>query len=313
MAAHTSEIAMKVTICIPCHNAAAWVRQAIQSALAQTDIQPEVVIVDDGSTDGSADIIREFGDRVTLLTGPKRGATHARNLAWQHGTGEWVQFLDADDYLEPHKIATQLREAPAAEVIYSPVWIETTTGTHTTRELSHTAPAEDIYTQWITWRIPQTGGALWKRTALETLGGWKEDQPCCQEHELYLRAILAEKRFTFAPTPAAIYRIWSEETLCRKDPRLVARVRTSLIDTLLDWLRQNNKLTPAHTAAAGQVFFEQARTWARHNLPEAAAYSAERKARGPYQITGPAAPLTYRLIHQLLGFTAAEKIAHFLR
>ena len=128
-----------------------------------------------------------------------------------------------------------------------------------------------------------------------------------------LRERVEAELFVFASTPAAIYRIWSEETLCRKDPRLVARVRTSLIDTLLDWLRQNHKLTPAHTAAAGQVFFEQARTWARYNLPEAAAYSAERNAHGPYQITGPAAPRTYRLIHKLLGFTAAEKIANFLR
>lgn len=305
---------MKVTICIPCYNAAKWVRQAVQSALDQQGVEPEVIVVDDGSTDGSADLVREFGDRVTLLVGPKKGATHARNLAWQHGSGEWVQFLDADDFLQPRKIITQLDEASRdADVIYSPVWIETWTNTGSTREQSQTSPSEDIYTQWLTWRIPQTGGALWRRTALESLGGWNPDQPCCQEHEIYLRAILAEKRFHFAPTAGAVYRIWSEETLCRKDPRLVARVRTGLIDTLLAWLKTNGKLTAKHRAAAGQVFFEQARTWARFDLAEAAAYGAERKARGFFAVSGPAAPRSYRVIHGLLGFTAAEKIARMMR
>ena len=304
---------MKVTICIPCFNAARWVRQCVQSALDQQGIEPEVIVVDDGSTDGSAEIIREFGDRVTLLVGEKRGAPHARNLAWRHGSGEWVQFLDADDWLEPGKIATQLHEAPDAEIIHSPIWIENWTETGSTRERSQTAPDEDIFTQWITWQIQQTGCALWRRTTLESLGGWKEGQPCCQEHELYMRAIIAQKIFRYAPTAGAVYRIWSEGTLCRKDPRLVARVRTGLIDNLLAWLKENGKLTSKHLAAAGQVFFETARTWARFDLAEAAAYAAERKARGPYCVTGPAAPRSYRIIHGLVGFTWAEKIARSIR
>ena len=307
---------MKATICIPCHNAANWIRQAVQSALDQQDVEPEVIVVDDGSTDGSADIVREFGDRVTLIAGPQKGATHARNLAWKRGSGEWVQFLDADDFLEPAKISTQLRETDGgndADVIYSPVWIETWTSSGSTRERSQTTPGEDIYTQWIAWRIPQTGGALWRRSALEAISGWKEDQPCCQEHELYLRALLAGQRFRFTPTAGAVYRIWSEETLCRKDPRLVARVRTALIDTLLAHLDSHKKLTAGHRAAAGQVFFEQARTWARFDLTEAAAYSAERKARGVFKVTGPAAPRSYRIFHGLLGFAGAEKLARAMR
>ena len=307
---------MTASICIPCYNAAKWIRQAVQSALDQQGVEPEVIVVDDGSTDGSAELIREFGSRVTLIVGPQKGATHARNLAWRQSTGEWVQFLDADDFLEPHKIATQLREAndgKDADVIYSPVWIETWSTAGSSREKSTTAPSEDIFTQWLTWRIPQTGGALWRRTTLEILGGWREDQPCCQEHELYLRALLAQCRFRYAPTPGAVYRIWSEDTLCRKDPRLVARVRTGLLDSLLDWLTRQNKITAQHRAAAGQVFFEQARTIARFDLAEAATYSAERKSRGPFAVTGPAAPTSYRIAHSILGFSAAEKIARLMR
>lgn len=305
---------MKATICIPCFNAAKWLAQAIESALSQTGVEPEVIVVDDGSTDGSLEIARSFGSKITLLTGPRRGATSARNLAWRHGTGEWVQFLDADDYLQSGKIGTQLTEAASAgDVIYSPVWIETWTGSNATREKSETAPEDDIFTQWIQWRIPQTGGALWRREALDRLGGWKEDQPCCQEHELYLRALMAGMTFRYAPTPGAVYRIWSEDTLCRKDPRLVARVRTGLVYTMLDWLTANNKRTPLHDAAAGRVFFEQARTWARYDLDEAKAYCAGRRSRGCFNVSGPAAPQAYRIIYSLFGFAAAERIARALR
>ena len=232
---------MKITIGIPCYNAERWIRQAIQSALEQRGVEPEVIIVDDGSTDSSLATVREFSGSVRLIEGGHRGANHARNLILKNATGEWVQYLDADDYLEPQKINTQLNEARGeTDVIYSPVWIETTTAIKTTREQSHTSPDEDIFTQWIRWHIPQTGGALWRREPLSKLS-WREEQPCCQEHELYLSALQAGLRFKYTPTPGAVYRIWSEETLCRKDPVLVTRVRTGLMERMLDWLKEEGK------------------------------------------------------------------------
>jgi glycosyltransferase involved in cell wall biosynthesis len=304
------DVQMKVSIAIPCRNAARWLRQCISSALAQEGA--EIIVVDDASTDGSADIAREFGGRIKLLPGGGRGATHARNLALAQATGEWVQFLDADDYLEPAKISTQLREARDgvnADVVYSPVWIETVTPSATSREQSASSPDADIFTQWIRWHIPQTGGALWRREALNRIGGWKEDQPCCQEHELYLRALIAGLRFSFAPTPGATYRIWSEDTLCRKDPLLVVRVRTELMDKLRAWLAADGKLSAEHLAAVGRQCFEMARTWAKHDLAGAAKYHAERKARGLIAVTGPAAPWKYRLAYRLFGFRGAERLA----
>lgn len=158
---------MKVTIGIPCYNAERWIRQAIQSALDQRGVETEVIVVDDGSTDSSLSIIHEFCTSIRLIEGGHHGANHARNLILKNATGEWVQYLDADDYLEPEKISTQLKESRGtADVIYSPVWIETVTTATTTREQSRTSPHEDIFTQWIRWHIPQTGGALWRREPL---------------------------------------------------------------------------------------------------------------------------------------------------
>jgi glycosyltransferase involved in cell wall biosynthesis len=310
---------LKVTIAIPCYNAERWLRQAIQSALDQQGVELEIIVVDDGSTDGSVAIAREFGDRITLIEGKHHGANRCRNLALNLASGEWIQFLDADDYLEPGKIFTQVHEAIApgdtvlrdADVLYSPVWIETTTATGTSREFSKTSPSADRFTQWIRWQIPQTGGALWRTQALRELGGWKQDQPCCQEHELYLRALQAGLRFVFSPTPGAIYRVWSDDTLCRKDPLLVTRQRTALMDALLEWLgpMQNEE----HRREVGQACFEMARTWARYDMEAALAYHNDRLAKGLMHVAGPAATLKYKIAYRILGFARAERLAKAAR
>src|SRR5262245_58403046 len=98
-----------VSILIPCYNAERWISEAIESALAQTWAAKEVIVVDDGSTDRSLDIIRKFDGRIRWETGPNRGGGRARNRLLELASGEWLQYLDADDYLLPEKIAAQMQ------------------------------------------------------------------------------------------------------------------------------------------------------------------------------------------------------------
>jgi glycosyltransferase involved in cell wall biosynthesis len=299
----------RASIVIPCLNAAHWVRGCVESALAQDGA--EVIVVDNGSTDESLEILRDFGSRIRLLEAPQRGAPRARNTGLAAARSDWVQFLDADDALLPGKIAHQLEHSAQADVVFSPTLIENTM--MGTREVSPLDPTLDLPVLWCSWQLPQTGGALWRKAALTALGGWREDQPCCQEHELYLRALRQGLRFVHAPTVGAIYRIWSEETLCRRNPRQVVRTRTQLIDDWRAWLESTGRWNSAYTMLAGQVCFELARTLAQHDLLEAAAYRRERQARGLFHVAGPAAPARYRLAHRLLGFSTAERLAALLR
>jgi glycosyltransferase involved in cell wall biosynthesis len=309
-----------VSVAIPCFNNGASLKRAIDSALAQT-WPVEVIVVDDGSTDNSLLVASAYGDHINLLRSGHRGATVARNLALQDARGEWLQFLDADDYLEPPKIETQFAEAAdfmgeeggLASVIYSPTWVEEESAAGTKRSVSVIDPQLDLISQWITWQLPQTGGALWRRDALVELGGWRKDQPCCQEHELYLRAIQAGLNFQYTPTPGAVYRIWSEQTLCRKDPRLIVKVKTKLIDNLREWMRAKKAWTPQQEALAGRACFEMARTLAKGDRREAVAYHRERRSAGLIHLSGPAAPASYRAIYRLLGFRGAEQLASALR
>ena len=67
------------------------------------------------------------------------------------------------------------------------------------------------------WYLPQTGSPLWRRQAIADVGGWKIDQPCCQEHELYLRLLMAGKQFEYCEAAGSVYRQWSESTVCKRD------------------------------------------------------------------------------------------------
>jgi glycosyltransferase involved in cell wall biosynthesis len=87
-----------ISVVMPCHNAAASVGAAIESALAQTYPSVELVVVDDGSTDDSRDVLRQFGSRIVAIEQENRGPGPARNAGIAAASGELLAFLDADDY-----------------------------------------------------------------------------------------------------------------------------------------------------------------------------------------------------------------------
>ena len=191
-----------VSIVIPCHNAERWVADAIQSALAQTYPAIEVVVVDDGSTDGSREIIQPFGERIKPEFIDHHGAAHARNRGVEMASGEFIQFLDADDILFPHCVTTKIRAAlnENADVVYSGGFffdLEANAGIYE----SH-APTEDDLPGLVAHIIRGslvTTILLLRRDRLVELGGFNEELTNGQEHELLLRLAITESRFAYIP------------------------------------------------------------------------------------------------------------------
>ena len=97
-----------VSVILPVYNRMTSVGRAIESVLAQTYRPIEVIVVDDGSTDGSRDVVAHFGPAITLLEQPHAGAYAARNLALRHARGELVAFIDSDDAWLPDRLARQV-------------------------------------------------------------------------------------------------------------------------------------------------------------------------------------------------------------
>lgn len=311
----------QVSILIPCHNAEQWVGEAIRSALNQTHGDCEVIVVDDGSADGSLDIIKSFGERVRWESGPNRGANAARNRLLSLARGRWLQYLDADDYLLPDKIASQLAFLSACEnspdVIYGPVTWDYGEGQMQLFDVP--APYDpngthDLWALLASWRLPQTGGVLWRKHALTDIGGWKQEQPCCQENELYLRLIKGGKRFAYCPAPGAVYRQWSNSTVCHKDiPELHRRI-LEIQEDIEGHLRESNELTAPRLKAISQARFEVARGAWQYDPKLARGIMAQTLAADPgFQPSGDAAPVMYQWTFRLLGFAATETIATMKR
>lgn len=110
-----------ITIVIPCRNAADMLPRALESALGQTWRRTEVIVVDDGSVDESVAVAASYGERVRVICKANGGAASARNAGIEAATGEYVQFLDADDYLAPDKVertVDAIRQHPDGAVFY---------------------------------------------------------------------------------------------------------------------------------------------------------------------------------------------------
>jgi glycosyltransferase involved in cell wall biosynthesis len=97
-----------VSVIIPAYNAAQWITDAVRSALAQSQAPHQVIVIDDGSTDNTLELLALFADRITVVSQPNRGVAAARNHALQLATGDYIAFLDADDLWHPRKLEFQL-------------------------------------------------------------------------------------------------------------------------------------------------------------------------------------------------------------
>src|ERR1035438_8340524 len=86
-----------ISVVIPCYNAEKWIARSIQSVADQQNVNVEIIVIDDGSTDKSIDIIKSFGDQIRWKSSPNQGACKARNCGLDFASSEFIMFLDADD------------------------------------------------------------------------------------------------------------------------------------------------------------------------------------------------------------------------
>jgi len=310
-----------ISILIPCYNAEGWVAQAIESALAQTWPEKEVVVVDDGSTDDSLEIIKRFGDRISWETGPNRGGNRARNRLLALAQGEWLQYVDADDYLLPDKVASQmefLTAHPEIDIVFSRMIQETHSDTGVEQGVSRLPQPHDPWALLVRWDLGQTGALLWRKKAIEKVGGWKADQPCCQEHELYLRLLKAGQRFSYCPHVGAVYRQWKNGSVCTKDPKETNRRRLGIIAQAEQFLREHNELNSDRRWAISHARLELARSAWRYDKQFAIETAkALQESHSEFNPGGPGARIQYGLGYKagfrLFGFAGAERIADWMR
>ena len=204
-----------VSILIPAFNAERWVGEAIESGLAQTWPNKEIIIVDDGSTDNTLSIARIFaGASVSVVDQTNQGAACARNEAYSRSQGDYIQWLDADDVLAPDKISQQLellqREGTNRTLVSSAFghfWYNIGRA-----QFSPTSLWRDLSpVEWMTKKLEdnafmQTATWLVSRELSETAGAWDTRLLGDDDGEYFARVIAACDGVRFAPKSKIFYR-----------------------------------------------------------------------------------------------------------
>ena len=157
---------MKVSVVVSSYNYERYVAEAIDSALSQTYRDVEVVVIDDGSTDGSGEIIRRYEGRAKLVFKKNGGQASAFNLAYEHCTGDLVIFLDCDDTLWPGAVAKSVEAwRPGCSKVHFPLEVIVEDGARTGAIVPRTTlPSGDVRQQLLTEGMyvspPNTGNAF---------------------------------------------------------------------------------------------------------------------------------------------------------
>ena len=188
-----------VSVIIPAYNAGAYLHETMISALKQENVSLEVIVVDDGSTDNTSDIIKEFEQKDSRVKGVRQsnlGVSAARNNGSRNATGDYYAFLDADDILLESSLynkLTVLRHLPEKTgMVHCDMRVIDGTGEPTGEVISgRTGQILEDLLLWNGCSVPGPSSILVKRSVFEDLGGFDEELSTAADQDFFFR--LAEK------------------------------------------------------------------------------------------------------------------------
>ncbi len=241
---------MRLSLIIPCFNAGAYVEQAIRSVVTQTRPPDELIVVDDGSTDGSREAIGSFGEAVRLVEGSRAGAAAARAKGAGLATGDALVFLDADDLLAPETLEAlmdALGRRPEAVALCPWFRLSYEGGRWVQRRPSSRPrlPRQDPLTAWLGgWYHPPCSVA-WSRAGYERAGGWDPRISVNDDGDLMMRALAAGVPLVESRIGRAFYRRarGDEQTLSgARNTEAGLRSRLGVLTKLLRQLEEQSLL-----------------------------------------------------------------------
>lgn len=252
-----------ISVIIPCFNAAATIGAAIGSALDQ-DVDAEIIVLDDGSTDGSSQVIANFAARIRFERTPNRGASAARNRGTELARGEFLQYLDADDTLAPGTLAARRSalEASGADVACTD-WqrlVQNEAGGYRPGEVMRpdtaalAADAEAATAVSDFWAPP--AALMYRRSIVETVGKWPSMQTC-EDARFLFEAAARGAKFVHVPGVGAQYRV-APDSLSRRDARrFIEDCATNARDIEARW-RMGERLTNPRAQALARMWWHVA-------------------------------------------------------
>ncbi len=179
-----------ISIIIPTYNRKNIISTAIDSCLQQIYQNTEIIIIDDGSIDGSFEFLKnKYGKKIRIWQIKHQGVSSARNIAINKSRGEWLAFLDSDDFFHKDKLSKQIsliNENPNYKICHSEeIWIKD--GVRINPHKKHKKISENIFFRSIELCSISISTVLIKKEIFAELGNFDETIPACEDYDLWLR------------------------------------------------------------------------------------------------------------------------------
>jgi glycosyltransferase involved in cell wall biosynthesis len=227
----------RLSVIIANFNREALVGETISNVLAQTLPPHEVIVVDDGSTDNSVEIIRSFGSKIKLIQQTNQGPGAARNAGSRLASGDFIQFQDSDDLFSRNKLETQakLLDQTGADVAFSP-WIKLKTerckASLENHVLQQRMPPSKLSLPcwWLRGWSTIIQSLLFRRSFLERVGFYRTDLMLGEDGELFFRALTSSPKLAFSAQALTLYRLHNLNKITQSEGSLQSR-------RVVDWAR----------------------------------------------------------------------------
>ncbi|MGR9051735.1 MAG: glycosyltransferase family 2 protein [Gammaproteobacteria bacterium] len=208
---------MNISTIIPSHNRCFELHRALSSVMAQSHVSDEVIVVDDGSTDATAEMLRNEFPGVVYRYQPNQGVSAARNEGIRLARGQWLAFLDSDDEWLPDKLANQidkLTEHPELKICHTEeIWIRN--GCRVNAMQKHAKRGSRIFRACLPLCAMSPSSVLIHRSVFETVGLFDTDLPACEDYDLWLR-ITARYKVAFIEQAQIVKYGGHDDQLSRK-------------------------------------------------------------------------------------------------
>jgi glycosyltransferase involved in cell wall biosynthesis len=299
-----------ISIIIPCYNAERTLAATITSALEQ-DVEKEVIVVNDGSTDASADIIDEFGDRIRALSTPNRGVSSARETGTKLASGEYIQYLDSDDLLGPKTLGARLEAIVTgpADIAHTD-WQKLERGADGAyvladvirpdlAALERDAEAATATSEF--WAPP--AALLYRREIVQRIGGWPARLPVIQDARYLFEAARQKARFAYVAGVGAYYRVSPDSLSQRNLTRFIADCARNASEIETIW-RAQRALAPSRVDALARMWAHVGKAALLNGLDEF------EEARAKYNGIGARCSLfeTGCVLRRMIGAGAAASV-----
>jgi glycosyltransferase involved in cell wall biosynthesis len=178
-----------ISVIIPVFNRQCWIAKAVDSVLAQDYPRFELIVVNDGSTDKTAHVLSSYGKKIRVLNQKNSGVSAARNLGIKAARGDWIAFLDSDDYWFAQKLSAQMQyfqKNPDMRICQTEeIWVRK--GMRVNPGLRHKKKSGMIFEKSLALCLISPSAVMLHRSLIDEHKGFDESLPACEDYDLWLK------------------------------------------------------------------------------------------------------------------------------